>query len=158
MRAQRRPCDKETPDLSGWHPSEQQKAARKLADTIDPTELHAALVKTFPGYSEALAALTKKKANPNEGRAVKIYAEIDNAICDLLANLLTRDTPRPTIAVVRHNLEAWKARWPHFRMHGNERTFERRTKLTAPSVRNNRARCQTRWPSCRMPGIEASTG
>jgi hypothetical protein len=93
------------PDLSGWHPSEQQKAARKLADTIRPAALHAALVKTLPGFSEALAALTKKKADPNEGRAVLIYAEIHDAICDLLANLLARDTPRPTIAVVRHNLD-----------------------------------------------------
>ena len=79
---------KKIPDLSGWHPSKQQQAARELADTIEPAALRAALVKTLPGFSEALVALEKEEADPNEGRAALIYAEVDAAICDLLSSLL----------------------------------------------------------------------
>ena len=96
---------KKIPDLSGWHPSKQQQAARELADTIEPAALRAALVKTLPGFSEALVALEKEEADPNEGRAALIYAEVDAAICDLLSSLLARDIPRPTIGFVRHNLD-----------------------------------------------------
>jgi hypothetical protein len=110
---------KKIPDLRGWHPAEHQAAARELADKIDHKAINKALAKTLPGFREALAALTKKEAHPDEGRAVWVYAKIDEAICHLLAHLLSLDAPRPTIGVVRHNLadlenalaafsEAWK--------------------------------------------------
>jgi hypothetical protein len=95
---------KKIPDLRGWHPAEHQAAARELADKIDHKAINKALAKTLPGFSEALAALTKKEAHPDEGRAVWVYAKIDEAICHLLAHLLSLDAPRPTIGVVRHNL------------------------------------------------------